>query len=379
MKRSTSLVFVLTLFGMNPLAVLGHEGEHHHDEGAVDPGLAAGKAGPNYLYPDLVPFVEENEPYLQNWDISGGDIRLETVYANFGDGLFEIRSGDNIGGGQIEVKQRVYIDDDFGANYTDFVIDAAVSDHASHGHIHFEDFSRFSLHEMTVVDGILGIGDEVASSLKTSFSLSANRGPLLPEYIDAPRYGSSNNGIQQRISVGYGDRYSRVTEGQFFSIAGLPTNQLYWLRQHVDPDDNVIETDETNNMFEILIDLTNESEALIKIDGTFVQPGDPESAIPGPLGDLNGDGTVNGDDWTLYVAGLGAPEPGATDLNGDGVNNHADFLIFRQQFDKFISSSLQDSSSRGVPEPATIAMLTLAGLVLSSRRSSNRRSARFPR
>jgi len=333
----------------------GHTGSGHTGSGHTGPG--AGQT-PNYLFPDIVPFVEEDEIYLQNWDISGGEIRLETVYANFGDGLFEIRSGTNIGGGQIEVLQRVYIDDDFGDNYEDFVIDSAISNHGHHGHIHFEDFSRFSIHEMTVEDGVIGIGDEVASSLKTSYALSANRGPLRPEYVGFPRYTSSNNGIQQRISVGYGDRYSRTTEGQHFSIAGLPTDQLYWLRQHVDPDNNVMETDETNNMFEILIDLNHEGEALLRSDnGEFLQPGDLLSLLPGIAGDFNNDDLVNGEDWLLFVDNLGAVGASEMDMNNDGSVGYADFILFQQAFDAAQAAQLHTSHGASAPEPSTLVLL----------------------
>jgi len=362
MLRTIFTTLILIAIAFRPLPTWAHGDEHQHE--APSPPVGAGGAGPDYLFPDIVPFVEEDEIYLQNWDISGSNLRVETVYANFGDGLFEIRSGNDIGGGEIEVVQRVYIDDDFGSNYEDFVIDAAINQHADHGHIHFEDFSRFSLHEMTIDDGIIGIGDEVASTLKTSYSLSANRGPLYPEYVGYPRYTSSNNGIQQRISVGYGDRYSRNTEGQFFSIDGVPTDQLYWLRQHADPDNNVLETDETNNMFEILIDLNQPGKALLRPDFTFLQPGDAESQLPGLPGDFDDDGDVDNDDWLFFAGGLGASDSSATDLDGDGVSNHVDFLIFKKLFEQRNSNTLIAESSTIVPEPASLLLLTLANLAI---------------
>ena len=358
MRIAPSVILLLSV-SASPLPAWAHGDEDHHFPSEFLGSLIAnGGAETNYLFPDLVPFVEEDQIYLQNWDISGGRIRLETVYANFGDGLFEIRSGDNIGGGQIEIKQRVYINNDFGNEFEDFVIDAAVSNHEGHGHIHFEDFSRFSLHEVTIDDGVLGVGDEVASSLKTSYALSANRGPLYPEYVGYPKYTSSNNGIQQRISVGYGDRYSRGTDGQNFSIAGLPTDQLYWLRQHVDPDNNVMETDETNNTYEILIDLNREGEALLRTDnGEFLQPGDSGSLLPGVPGDFNGDTIVDSADWQLFASNLGSKTTGVFDMNSDGVVGHADFVMFQNAFAAAQASGSLVDQRAAVPEPPSLLLL----------------------
>ena len=67
----------------------------------VLPGLLAGQAwaGPpvNFLYPDMFPFVEEDAPpnmqTLQNWQLSGSNLQYSSMFANQGDGLFEIRRG----------------------------------------------------------------------------------------------------------------------------------------------------------------------------------------------------------------------------------------------------------------------------------------------
>src|SRR5690606_30233872 len=40
------------------------------------------------LLPDIVPWVRSDASYLVNWDISAGRIRLQTMFANIGDGLF---------------------------------------------------------------------------------------------------------------------------------------------------------------------------------------------------------------------------------------------------------------------------------------------------
>ena len=51
----------------------------------------------NYLYPDMFPYVDADAPSnlksLQAWQLSGATLKFSTLFANQGDGLFEIRKG----------------------------------------------------------------------------------------------------------------------------------------------------------------------------------------------------------------------------------------------------------------------------------------------
>ena len=90
-----------------------------------------GLAGPNVqraeaqqeLLPDIVPWVRDDASYLVNWDISAGRIRFQTMFANIGDGLLQIRT-ESAGSGTptIPLWQRVFTGVDNGQLYTDYTI-----------------------------------------------------------------------------------------------------------------------------------------------------------------------------------------------------------------------------------------------------------------
>ena len=44
------------------------------------------------LWPDVVPWVREDAPYLVNWDITSSKLRMQTMFANIGDGLLQLRT-----------------------------------------------------------------------------------------------------------------------------------------------------------------------------------------------------------------------------------------------------------------------------------------------
>jgi len=353
----------------------------------------------NFLFPDMFPFVEENAPSnmqtLQNWSFSGSNIIFNTMFSNQGDGLFEIRRGDDLndGSNRYELLQRVYIDDDnpnTGLNFQDFSIGSAEIP-GSPGNpnpdipgretdsnlIWFENFTKFSLFEAPVVDGVLTVGAEVASNVKSSWRVSGNRGPLPGYSGSTPNYSSPDKSQQQRISTGYADLYIGATgaAGQFIDISGVPAGPSYWLRQTVDPNNRIQESDETNNSFEILIDLNNPGEAIM-FAGLFVQPGDPAVGV---AGDLNSDGKLDLQDWNVYIAGLGTDLSGMSvseayflgDLTGDLANDQADFIAFKTAFEAANGAGSFASMLTNVPEPSTLLLgaLCLAGLAAGRVRS----------
>lgn len=331
--------------------------------------LAELAAGQTMLYPDLFPFLEENAPSdmrtLQAWQLSGSTIRFSTMFANQGSGLFEIRKGANVSSTRYELLQRVYVNSDFGSQFVDMPIGTAPipgsvgsPNPSDLNVIWFENFTKFSLLEAPIVNGVLTVGDEVASTVKTSWRLSANRGPL-PGFETFPAFSSSDQRVQQRVSAGWADMYAVGSTGQFLDITGVPTGFRYWLRQTVDPANRIHEIDETNNTAEVLIDLTRPGEAVM-FAGQFVQPGD--DAPPGP-GDLNQDGLVNRQDWLAFRAGAETSLEGLSaqdayllgDLNSDGLHTLLDATLFRQQFEA-ANGAGSFAAMQGVPEPAGMAL-----------------------
>ena len=98
-------------------------------------------------------------------------------------------------------------------------------------------------------------------------------------------------------------------------------------------------------------------------------------SVGGVLGDLNGDGVVNGLDISLVSAywlraGQGLP----ADANADGVVNGLDIALISSNW---LQTSVSGAGSRatGVPEPSTLALAVLALMTACALRSRLRRCA----
>src|SRR5215218_415807 len=93
------------------------------------------------LLPDIVPWVREDAPYLVNWDITSGSLRMQTMFANIGDGLLQLRTDlAGTGGATTPLTQRVFNSVDNGPSYQDYFVENALNFHQVHGHIHFDNF-----------------------------------------------------------------------------------------------------------------------------------------------------------------------------------------------------------------------------------------------
>ena len=116
----------------------------------------------------------------------------------------------------------------------------------------------------SVIDasGVVSVGNLVANTVKTSYRICDTARIPDPLYASNVSYPSSNTGLYQNISVGWGDIYSHGTEGQSISLTGVTYGPKYWLRQIVDPINVLREKNESNNSFEILIDLNKPGQAM---------------------------------------------------------------------------------------------------------------------
>jgi subtilisin-like proprotein convertase family protein len=186
------------------------------------------------LFPDMFPWASESRGFLYDWVVEGDLLRFTTAFANMGVGHLELRGGDIVGDKQ-EVWQRVFNDD---GTWTDYLA-GTFTYHPSHGHIHFDGYAIYNLRED--VGG--NIGDIVATGGKISFCL-----------IDVARYDPdagpsqyNSCGQLQGVSAGWSDVYGRYLTDQWINIAGVPDG-YYWLEVTVDPDNQLLESDETNNV-----------------------------------------------------------------------------------------------------------------------------------
>ena len=90
---------------------------------------------------------------------------------------------------------------------------------------------------------------------------------------------------------------------------------------------------------------------------------DYEFIIPG---DTNGDGVVDGLDYDNLVGELGMTEPPdilTADFNNDDRVNLEDFAILRGRFGFGVELALDGEFGATTPEPATLGMLVLGGLL----------------
>lgn len=118
--------------------------------------------------------------------------------------------------------------------------------HAEHGHFHFP-LASFGLYKVTSGGGV---GAAVVRSPKIGFCIADSA--ILPEPVEHNGagqgwWGSCSDPTSLRgISVGGYDEYDYRDPGQSVPIAGVPDG-TYWFRAITDPNNDFLESDETNN------------------------------------------------------------------------------------------------------------------------------------
>ena len=205
-----------------------------------DVGLWASEAG-GYMY-DW--YIDRNEPTKPGRTL----LRASTATINTGIGVLELRGSSQTPG----VYQRIYSSD---GGHRD-VYAGTFTFHPGHGHLHFDDWLHFTLRDVLPGNGV---GDVAVAGLKTSFAIIdlVPHNLLMPGASANPRYGvdPEYSGLVQGMSIGWADVYSGTLLDQWIDITGI-TPKRYWLEASVDPLNRVIESNESNNVVRILVDLT---------------------------------------------------------------------------------------------------------------------------
>jgi Lysyl oxidase/Immunoglobulin I-set domain len=210
------------------------------------------------LLPDIGLWASETSGYLFDWYIDRNEptkpgrtlLRASTASINTGIGALEIRGSSQTNG----LYQRIYSSD--GGHRDEFIYDGVLTFHYGHGHLHFGDWLNFTLREVLPGNGV---GDVAVAGEKTSFAIIdlVPNDLTMPGAPSSPRYGvdPEYSGLVQGMSVGWADVYSGTLLDQWIDITGI-TPKRYWLEASVDPEHRVIESNESNNVVRILIDLT---------------------------------------------------------------------------------------------------------------------------
>ncbi len=201
------------------------------------------------LLPDLI--VRE----MELWDhdvVTDGErvlLRLATATANIGEGPVQVM-GDAavVSGTDQPVLQVVFRDD--GSHYERTA--GFFEYHPTHQHVHVEDWAVYRLRNR-LEDG--APGGVVAQGAKTSFCLmdSMAHDRQLPGFPVRAVYRDCGAEVQG-VSVGWADYYHRLLYGQNIDVKGIDPG-VYWLEVEVDPENHILEADETNNVTRIPVEI----------------------------------------------------------------------------------------------------------------------------
>ncbi len=157
--------------------------------------------------------------------------------------------------------------------------------HPTHGHMHVDDWGTYTLRirDENISDPrqwpLVGTGSKLGfclmdlSNCQSSLGdCVSNNGQVLssanfPNYGLGIRYNCSPQ--IQGISSGYVDIYSQNLDGMWVNIPPNTCNGQYWLVVEVDPNNNFIESDETNNVeaFPITLNRQGGNSQPLRISG----------------------------------------------------------------------------------------------------------------
>lgn len=215
------------------------------------------------LLPDLTPMVEDfGQPPTQAVAAASASVdsstlagttllRFASATANLGAGPLHMIPGDMPQNGAIPTWQRIWTSDN---QFVDHATGEFIY-HETHEHFHLEAFEQYRLLSLD--------GDVVAVGEKVSFCLIDS----LPAVTGAQTRGRGifldavceQAGEQQALNPGWADYYGAGLDDQWIDITGVVPGD-YLVEIVVDPDNILIESDETNNRatFPVTIDASGQ-------------------------------------------------------------------------------------------------------------------------
>lgn len=213
--------------------------------------LVFGFAAPaSDLLPDIIIWQSQLlDNSIDTTTISGHTLlRLSNGTPNIGQGRLELRGGTVISPTEQQVNQRIYRTD---GTYWERLA-GTFTYHPSHGHIHFDHWTQFRLREIGA-GGALGA--ILATGQKTSFCILdlVVYNNTLPGFTN-PGYYSGCGATIQGLTPGWADIYSKGLTDQWIDVTGIPDGD-YYLESVVDPDDDILESNEANNSAYVTVHL----------------------------------------------------------------------------------------------------------------------------
>jgi len=205
------------------------------------------------LLPDLVAVPATELSIQENRKTGVRRLRFTSSLGNVGAGPIEVRPNQNppCPAGQHNSTQIVHQDANLDRVFEPLV-DTAVFRHRAgcmiyhplHHHWHFKASAQYVLYLPTA-----GLQTVVSARRKVSFCLrDSARLPLRYGFFTYPEaYGTCTRRSPQGISVGWMDIYQSTLAGQSLVLPTGLADGLYCLATVVDPIDQLLEVDNTNN------------------------------------------------------------------------------------------------------------------------------------
>lgn len=201
------------------------------------------------LRPNLIPLGASDITLATN--TSGrSTLRFSTTTWNNGAGPLELAAGDvETGSGKLRVYQVVY--QNTGGSTLHFA--GAFEYHTQHDHMHFNDYAIYTLQPVNAPGGSQRTG------AKTTFCLMDTT-PINTRLSGAPgqAFYSRCGRDFQGISVGWGDTYGAHLPGQEIDFTSN-ADGIYQLKIEVDPKKVLIESNESDNLSCVLLDIRKPS------------------------------------------------------------------------------------------------------------------------
>lgn len=219
--------------------------------------------GPVETYPDIVPDVTQVYTYnpVVSFDPATGEVvygplvlAFDTWSQNLGTVALDLLSDEPTNLDNPTVSQCV-----------SWVVEGVCGErrpvggfevHPAHGHIHFQEFARYELRKLREEDGRVNYsrGGLVAISDKVSFCLFDSRA-VRPDARPVRTYAGCGS-TREGISAGWADIYGSDLAGQQLPVDRLADGR-YALVIAMDYADRLWESDNDNNVVEVIVELSN--------------------------------------------------------------------------------------------------------------------------
>jgi hypothetical protein len=282
-------------------------------------GIGRATAASTVRYPDLQSQIPSDAMSILTPAGGVREFRYTHDIANLGDGPLEIRPQYDSVTDTARGFQRLYQADGNGplTAATEVPVVGEMLYHPLHGHYHYP-LAAFGLYQVAA-DGsrgaVVALSPKVGFCIADSLKVDAGAG-------DSGYSGSActDPTATLGITVGWADRYDYLDAGQSIPIAGLPDG-TYWFHSVVDPDNFLVEKDETNNITDVKVVITGSNVQTLETVHPNSQP--PSVGLTAPAGGSGVTGTVTleatasdpagiaGVDFLVDGVPLGSPDTSA--------------------------------------------------------------------